>query len=159
MGYHTPLKKSSDWYESLKYSRMIAANITTMINNKNFTDNQITVFPYRFVNFSILLFLSCEHAQFKLKRRNSFIFSVFYVYYEQYLTIWLEALTSLGLSLCLIFLATLVLTGFSLFSAIMVLLTVCMIIVNIGGLMYWWNIELNAVSLVNLVMVCICIHS
>ncbi|XP_076547894.1 NPC intracellular cholesterol transporter 1 homolog 1b [Osmia lignaria lignaria] len=124
MGYHTPLKKSSDWYESLKYSRMIAANITKMINEENFTDNQITVFPY----------------------------SVFYVYYEQYLTIWVEALTSLGLSLCLIFLATLVLTGFSLFSAVMVLFTVFMIIVNIAGLMYWWNIELNAVSLVNLVM-------
>ncbi|KOX74661.1 Niemann-Pick C1 protein [Melipona quadrifasciata] len=124
MGYHTPLKKLSDWYESLKSARIIADNITTMINNKNLTDEKITVFPY----------------------------SIFYVYYEQYLTIWTETLSSLGLSLCVIFLVTLILTGLSLFSAIIVTLTVLMIIVNIGGLMYWWNIELNAVSLINLVV-------
>ncbi|XP_076381020.1 NPC intracellular cholesterol transporter 1 homolog 1b isoform X2 [Megalopta genalis] len=124
MGYHTPLKKSSDWYEALKSARLIADQITTMINEKNLTNQEITVFPY----------------------------SVFYVYYEQYLTIWKEALSSLGFSLCVIFLVTALLTGFSLFSAIMVVLIVLMIIVNMGGLMYWWQIELNAVSLVNLVM-------
>ncbi|XP_076173454.1 NPC intracellular cholesterol transporter 1 homolog 1b isoform X2 [Ptiloglossa arizonensis] len=124
MGYHTPLKKSSDWYESLKSVRMIAENITTMINNNNYTNRKITVFPY----------------------------SVFYVYYEQYLTIWKETISSIGLSLVVIFIVTAFLTGFSLFSAITVVMIVLMIIVNIGGLMYWWHIELNAVSLVNLVM-------
>ena len=124
MGYHTPLKKSSDWYEALRYARRIADNITAMVNNEGLTDDKVTVFPY----------------------------SIFYVYYEQYLTIWIEAISSLSLSLCVIFVVTLFLTGLSLFSAAMVLLTVLMIIVNIGGLMYWWNIELNAVSLVNLVM-------
>ncbi|KZC13635.1 Niemann-Pick C1 protein [Dufourea novaeangliae] len=124
MGYHTPLKKSSDWYESLKFSRKLAEDISTMINKNEFTKEGITVFPY----------------------------SIFYVYYEQYLTIWKEAISSLGLSLCIIFLVTLLLTGLSLFSALTVVLTVLMIIVNIGGLMYWWYIELNAVSLVNLIM-------
>lgn len=81
-----------------------------------------------------------------------FYYSVFYVFYEQYLTIWRETLISLGYSLSVIFAVTLILT-LSLFSAITVLLTVCMIIINIGGLMYWWHIELNAVSLVNLVVV------
>lgn len=47
MGYHTPLKKSSDWYESLRAARIIAANITKMINNANLSDRTITVFPYR----------------------------------------------------------------------------------------------------------------
>ncbi|XP_076281170.1 NPC intracellular cholesterol transporter 1 homolog 1b [Lasioglossum baleicum] len=124
MGYHTPLKKSSDWYEALKSARLIANQITKTINKQNCGNEEITVFPY----------------------------SVFYVYYEQYLTIWIEAVSSLGLSLFVIFLVTIILTGFSLFSALMVVLTVMMIIVNIGGLMYWWQIELNAVSLVNLVM-------
>lgn len=32
-----------------------------------------------------------------------------------------------------------------------VVITITMIVVNLGGLMYWWNISLNAVSLVNLV--------
>ncbi|XP_060813473.1 NPC intracellular cholesterol transporter 1 homolog 1b-like [Bombus pascuorum] len=124
MGYHTPLKKSSDWYEALRSARTIADNITTMINNKNLTNEKITIFPY----------------------------SIFYVYYEQYLTIWKETLSSLGFSLCVIFVVTLILTELSLFSAIIVILTVLMIIVNIGGLMYWWHIQLNAVSLVNLVV-------
>jgi Niemann-Pick C1 protein len=43
--------------------------------------------------------------------------------------------------------------GFDIFSSIVVVITITMIVVNIGGLMYWWHITLNAVSLVNLVMV------
>lgn len=82
-----------------------------------------------------------------------FVFSVFYVFYEQYLTIWFETLESLGLSLFVVFIVTYLLTGRSLFSAVIVLLTVTMIIINLAGFMYWWNVSLNAVSLVNLVMV------
>lgn len=54
MGYHTPLKKSSDWYEALRFARMIANNITTMINN--LADEDVTVFPYRFVHILLLCF-------------------------------------------------------------------------------------------------------
>jgi len=43
--------------------------------------------------------------------------------------------------------------GLDIFSSLVVVITITMIVVNIGGLMYWWNITLNAVSLVNLVMV------
>jgi Niemann-Pick C1 protein len=78
---------------------------------------------------------------------------VFYVFYEQYLTIWEDTLQSVGLSLAAVFAATLVLTGFSIFSALIVLAMVAMVVVNLGGLMYWWSVSLNAVSLVNLVMV------
>lgn len=60
---------------------------------------------------------------------------------------------SLALSLGVVTIVTYILTGFSLFSAGMVLVTVTMIIINMLGFMYWWNISLNAVSLVNLVMV------
>lgn len=84
---------------------------------------------------------------------SSLCFSVFYVFYEQYLTIWEETLLSIGLSLVVIFVVTLFLTGLSLFSAVIVVITVLMIIIDLAGLMYWWNISLNAVSLVNLVMV------
>ncbi|XP_072764565.1 NPC intracellular cholesterol transporter 1 homolog 1b isoform X2 [Anoplolepis gracilipes] len=124
MGYHIPLKKSSDWYESLHAARVISEKITNMINNAHVSEKKVKVFPY----------------------------SIFYVFYEQYLTIWSETLASIGLSLAVVFTVTLFLTGISLFSAVIVLLTVFMTIVNLGGLMYWWNISLNAVSLVNLVM-------
>jgi len=48
---------------------------------------------------------------------------------------------------------TFLLMGLDIFSSVVVVITITMIVVNIGGLMYWWNITLNAVSLVNLVMV------
>lgn len=78
---------------------------------------------------------------------------MFYVFYEQYLTIWADTFQSLGLSLAAVFVATLVLTGFDVWSSLIVLLLVTMIVVNLGGLMYWWNVTLNAISLVNLVVV------
>lgn len=40
-----------------------------------------------------------------------FPYSIFYVYYEQYLTIWNDALTSLGLSLFAVFVVTFIVTG------------------------------------------------
>jgi Niemann-Pick C1 protein len=55
--------------------------------------------------------------------------------------------------LAAVFVATLVLTGFDVWSALIVLVMVALVVVNLGGLMYWWNVSLNAVSLVNLVMV------
>lgn len=84
-----------------------------------------------------------------------FSISVFYVFYEQYLNIWPDALQSLGLSLTTIFLATFFLTGFDVISSALVLGTVTLIVINMGGLMWMWNISLNAVSLVNLVVVSI----
>lgn len=38
-------------------------------------------------------------------------YSVFYVYYEQYLTIWSDALISLGLSLAAVFVVTFIVNG------------------------------------------------
>merc|ERR1712066_604883 len=47
---------------------------------------------------------------------------------------------------------TFILMGFDLVSSIINLIIIILIIVNLGGLMYWWDVGLNAVSLVNLVM-------
>ncbi|PSN54935.1 Niemann-Pick C1 protein [Blattella germanica] len=128
MAYHTILKTSSDYYESLRSARKISAEITETINAhlKNMSDHESTVevFPY----------------------------SIFYVFYEQYLTTWPDTLFSLGVSLAAIFIVTFLLMGLDVFSSIVVIITITMIVVNIGGLMYWWHITLNAVSLVNLVM-------
>lgn len=82
-----------------------------------------------------------------------FPYSVFYVFYEQYLTIWKDAMLSLGVSLLAIFLVTFVLTGFDIISALLVLFMDTMILINMGGLMWLWSITLNAVSVVNLVVV------
>ncbi|CAL7940989.1 unnamed protein product [Xylocopa violacea] len=125
--YHTILKTSADYYESMRAARTVSTNITNMINSrlKNLGyDSTVEVFPY----------------------------SVFYVFYEQYLTMWPDTLQSIGISLIAIFVVTFLLMGLDIFSSIVVVITITMIVVNIGGLMYWWHITLNAVSLVNLVM-------
>ena len=48
---------------------------------------------------------------------------------------------------------TFLLLGFNISIALIVTFTVALIIVNLLGLMYIWDISLNAISLVNLVMV------
>uniref|UniRef100_A0A671XYK0 Niemann-Pick disease, type C1 n=1 Tax=Sparus aurata TaxID=8175 RepID=A0A671XYK0_SPAAU len=83
-----------------------------------------------------------------------FAYSVFYVFYEQYLTIAHDTALNLGASLASIFVVTTVLLGFELWSAVIVSMTIAMILVNMFGVMWLWSISLNAVSLVNLVMSC-----
>ncbi|KAK5648998.1 hypothetical protein RI129_003890 [Pyrocoelia pectoralis] len=119
MAFHTVLRTSEDYYEALRYSRIIAQNLTETINITG-----VEIFPY----------------------------SVTYVFYEQYLDIWPTTLKSLGYSLLGVFVVVLIISGFDIFAAFTIILMVLMIVVNMGGLMYIWNITLNAVSLVNLVM-------
>jgi Niemann-Pick C1 protein len=78
---------------------------------------------------------------------------VFYVFYEQYLTIIDDTIFNLGVSLGSIFLVTMVVLGCDLWSAVIMCVTIAMILVNMFGVMWLWGISLNAVSLVNLVMV------
>ncbi|XP_014102679.1 NPC intracellular cholesterol transporter 1 isoform X1 [Bactrocera oleae] len=131
MAYHSILKTSADFYESLRAARKISANITHMLRGRLMSQGvpfeqtlDIEVFPY----------------------------SVFYVFYEQYLTMWPDTLQSMGISVLAIFIVTFVLMGFDIHSSLVVVITITMIVINLGGIMYYWNISLNAVSLVNLVM-------
>ncbi|XP_029309885.1 NPC intracellular cholesterol transporter 1 [Cottoperca gobio] len=83
-----------------------------------------------------------------------FAYSVFYVFYEQYLTIAYDTALNLSVSLASIFVVSTVLLGFELWSAVLVCITIAMILVNMFGVMWLWDISLNAISLVNLVMCC-----
>ena len=125
MTFHTILKTSKDYYEALRMARHLCDNLTMLLNQNSESGGQeVNVFPY----------------------------SIFYVFYEQYLTMWEDTLRSLGISLLAIFIVTYLLMGLDVRSSIIVVLIIVMILVNLGGMMYWWNITLNAVSLVNLVM-------
>lgn len=123
MSYQTTTVRSADFIDALRQARRIAADVRRTLDASGHTD--VVFFPY----------------------------SVFYVYYEQYLTIWTDALTQLGASLATIGVVTFVLTGFDVVSALLVLVMVALIVVNMGGMMWLWGISLNAVSLVNLVVV------
>ena len=125
MTFHTILKTSKDYYEALRMARKLTDNLTMLLNQDlEPGEQEVNVFPY----------------------------SIFYVFYEQYLTMWEDVLRSLGISLFAIFIVTYILMGLDVRSSIIIVLIILMILVNLGGMMYWWNITLNAVSLVNLVM-------
>ncbi|KAG8224721.1 hypothetical protein J437_LFUL004891, partial [Ladona fulva] len=83
---------------------------------------------------------------------HNFKRNVFYVFYEQYLTIWRDTGISLGLSLLAVWIVTFLVTGFQFLSSVILMAMIVFIVVDLFGMMYWWNITLNAVSLVNLVM-------
>ncbi|XP_065576909.1 NPC intracellular cholesterol transporter 1-like [Artemia franciscana] len=120
--YHTILKTSEDFYSALKAARIVSDNITLMLNDGD-PNGPHSVFPY----------------------------SIFYVYYEQYLSTWPDVLTNLGVSIGAIFVVTFFLLGMDFISSFIILLVIIMIIIDMFGAMCWWNIELNALSLVNLV--------
>ncbi|KAM4687373.1 NPC intracellular cholesterol transporter 1 [Discoglossus pictus] len=88
------------------------------------------------------------------KTYRVFPYSVFYVFYEQYLTIVNDTIFNLCLSLAAIFFVAVILLGFELWSAVLMCITISMILINMFGVMWLWDISLNAVSLVNLVMCC-----
>ena len=80
-------------------------------------------------------------------------FSVFYVFYDQYLTIWRDLFVNLSLSFGAVFLVTCILLGFDFHTSFLILICVFMIITDMFGVMYLWHIELNAISVVNIIMV------
>lgn len=80
-----------------------------------------------------------------------FPYSVFYMFFEQYLDIWKTALINLAIAIGAVFIVCLVIT-WSIWSSLIILLVITMIVVDIMGVMAILKIQLNAVSVVNLVM-------
>ncbi|CAH8593985.1 unnamed protein product [Schistosoma guineensis] len=129
MAYHGVLKKPDDYVNALKAARYYANKITqswytTTDNYMNGPIRRNTVFPY----------------------------SVFYVFYEQYLTLGNEAAFQLGICLLAIFVVTLVFFGFDIVATLMVIFGVVYIVISVSAVMVLWSITLNALSLVNLVV-------
>ena len=79
-------------------------------------------------------------------------YSVFYVFFDQYLHLLDDAMFILTMAILSIFVCCVVLLG-SLRNSLIVVLTVLMIIVSlVGNVMVSWGISFNAVSLVNIVI-------
>lgn len=123
MAFNKVLKTSKDFTESMIEARIIADNITKTLNREtNSTSHE--VFPY----------------------------SPIYIFYEQFLTIWRDTMVSLTISFGTVFVMTYIVLGFDFYAAFVILVTIFMIVTDIGGLMYFWSITLNGVSLVNLIV-------
>ncbi len=126
MAYHTVLSTSDDFVNAMLSAHKISEVISKILNENNpDKDHKYEVFPY----------------------------SIFYVFYEQYVNIWKDATIQLISSLTAIFLCTFILLSFDLYTALIVTTLIAIIIIDMVGIMFLWNIELNAISLVNLVIV------
>ncbi|PSS21814.1 Niemann-Pick C1 protein [Actinidia chinensis var. chinensis] len=80
-----------------------------------------------------------------------FPYSVFYIFFEQYLDIWATAVINIAIALGAVFVVCLVITS-SLWGSAIIVLVLAMIVVDLMGVMAILDIQLNAVSVVNLIM-------
>ena len=81
----------------------------------------------------------------------SYPYSPLYIYFEPYLELESATIMIMLVTLAAVFIATIVFLS-NPWTSILVLLTICMIIVDLMGVMRLWNVTLNPISLVNLVM-------
>ena len=101
-----------------------AYNATDVLNQvTEYIDNGVSVFPY----------------------------SIYFVFYSQYLDLPYSAAKQLALALGAVVLVTfLVLSSVS--STLSVSLCIVLILVDLAAIMHWWSIDVNAISVVNMVM-------
>ncbi|KAH3684092.1 hypothetical protein WICPIJ_004932, partial [Wickerhamomyces pijperi] len=103
-----------------------------------------------------------EELKEKLNHEEIFAYSPFYIFFVQYASILNLTFTLILTAMLIIFVNSTILLG-SFKSSLVLILTVSMVLCNIGGLMSLWGISLNAVSLVNLI-ICVglafefCVH-
>ena len=83
---------------------------------------------------------------------NVYPYSVFYVYYEMYVTMVNQVAINLSVCIVAVFIVSFILLNFNFMSSVITTTTVLMITVNMLGMMYVLDININPVSLVNLVM-------
>ena len=92
---------------------MISKRMTNMLRHNN-NDTNIEVRPYSFPH----------------------------VFYEQYLNMWTDTIFSISLSIGTILIVNFLFFGFDLYSALISAFTITMMIINLMGMMYWWEISL-----------------
>ncbi len=79
--------------------------------------------------------------------------SVFYVFYEQYRTIRYESAVHLSTGLLAVAIITWIMLGLDVVATLNVVVGVTSILLSVIAMMVLWDIPLNAISLVNLVVV------
>lgn len=118
MTYHTQSSTSDEFTDSLVKAQLLADDINKVLG---WEDRDVTekVFPY----------------------------SVFYVFYEQYLTIVNDTITQLAISISAVGIMTFFMLGCDIIAALVVVITLCMLLIDMFGVMYLWNISLSSEDL------------
>lgn len=126
MTYHTPLRTSEDYLNALQEARILADNMTVTIRHYLGKNNTARVFPY----------------------------SIFYVYYEQYLHIWSDTMLTCGICSLIIAVSVYIFKNFDIVFTVVILIGTSMTFVNLITFMYFFNVQLNALTLIN-ILTCI----
>lgn len=141
-----PLGGKAPYSSSIKYNKThiessyFRTSHTPMRSQKDFI-----------VGFRNALRVTQEIKNYLGERIDVFAFSPFYVFFVQYHTIISLTFETLAFAGVIIWLVSSILLGLIRTATIMVV-TVSIILANIGGVMALWSISLNAVSLVNLII-------
>ncbi|CAI5757233.1 unnamed protein product [Candida verbasci] len=94
----------------------------------------------------------------KYTNLDIFPWSPFYIFFVQYLNILSLTVSLLSIALFIIFIISYLVFG-TFKSSFAMTITILSILINIGGVLSIWNISLNALSLVNLLIICgICVE-
>jgi len=83
---------------------------------------------------------------------KTYAYSVFMIYFEEYLVLKPETLELLGLALAGVFVVLVFFTGMSILSSLISAFCILEVVVGIAGSMGYWNIAFNPLSAVNLIM-------
>ncbi|KIL68338.1 hypothetical protein M378DRAFT_158883 [Amanita muscaria Koide BX008] len=139
------------------------AGKASFANALSFGEDGDTVFASNFRSFHSPLksqsdFINAFEAAHRIAREMSqhsgadiFPYSLFYVFFEQYAHIIAITREVLGLGLAAVLATTALLLG-SWRAGMIVTTVVALIVINVMGVMAVWGINLNAISLVNLVI-------
>lgn len=134
------------------YSSSISYNLTNIKSSYLRTSHK----PLRSQKDFIVAYKNSLRIVEEVKTHSSddldiFAFSPFYVFFVQYETILALTFSTLAIAGIIIWAVSALLLGLAR-SATIMCVTVASILANIGGVMAVWNISLNAVSLVNLII-------
>lgn len=120
--YHLPAKSSGDMINSLITARRVSSEIEDYLKQ---TEESVKVFPY----------------------------SIFYVFYEQYLTSWKDAAIGILTStLAVVFVVSLSRVLGHMINHIIFIATLVSFSVHVFGLMSYFGVSLNALTIVNQIM-------
>uniref|UniRef100_A0A0R3TQD9 SSD domain-containing protein n=1 Tax=Rodentolepis nana TaxID=102285 RepID=A0A0R3TQD9_RODNA len=144
--HHTVLRTTEDFIEAIRKSRELADEFGPRWAKED---------KLAGANMTMTDSISKLLSKPKGPQPNSvFPYSVFYVFYEQYLNIVNETLIQVTLGLTSVSIITWVMLGLDVVATLNVVVGVGSIVLSVAAMMGLWNISLNAISLVNLV-VCI----
>jgi predicted RND superfamily exporter protein len=139
MAYHPVCVDSVDCQANLEMGRELADNITMTIRQKVEAMN----------NQSGLVLGDEDYVD--PESISVWTYAIYYPYYEQYITLGWLALVQLGICFIPVFLFTFILLGFDVVSGLIVLVTVGLIVVDTYGFCVLWDVDMNALTLINLI--------